>query len=296
MMMNTEQRRLTDVGIAEVRTVGSGVGIGDDLILFDDIGNVPIPNRPRHMCCILVGLCVSGTAEYAVDTMKYKVSQNDVIIISEGQVTDDYSKSDDFKGIAIMMSEDFFHEIIKDVHDLSSLFLFSRSHPVCHVSDEDVATLTGYFNLIKAKASETEHHFRREVVQSLLLSMIYDLSNTIYKIQNMGDRRHTRAETIFTQFIESVEKNFRTERRVGWYARQLCITPKYLSETVKLVSHRTPNDWIDDYVTLEIRVQLKNTTRSIKEIADELRFPNQSFLGKFFKEHVGMSPSEYRKY
>ncbi len=44
-----------------------------------------------------------------------------------------------------------------------------------------------------------------------------------------------------------------------------------------------------------MRVLLKNTNMSIKEIAQELHFPNQSFLGKFFKEHVGMSPTDYRK-
>ena len=31
------------------------------------------------------------------------------------------------------------------------------------------------------------------------------------------------------------------------------------------------------------------------EIANELHFSNQSFMGKYFKEHVGMSPSQYRK-
>jgi len=61
------------------------------------------------------------------------------------------------------------------------------------------------------------------------------------------------------------------------------------------VSRRTPNEWIDNYVTLEIRVLLKNSSMSIKEIAQNLNFPNQSFLGKYFKEHVGMSPKEYRR-
>ena len=102
-------------------------------------------------------------------------------------------------------------------------------------------------------------------------------------------------DIIFTKFIHLVEGNYKRERRVGWYAEQLCITPKYLSETVKQVSRLTPNEWIDNYVILEIRVLLKNSTRSIKEIAMEMNFPNQSFLGKFFKERVGMSPSEYRK-
>jgi len=82
---------------------------------------------------------------------------------------------------------------------------------------------------------------------------------------------------------------------VGWYAQQLCISPKYLSEMVKNVSLRTPNEWIDNYVTMELRVILKNSSKSIKQIALEMNFPNQSFLGKYFKEHVGMSPSKYRK-
>ena len=97
------------------------------------------------------------------------------------------------------------------------------------------------------------------------------------------------------RFIALLQENFRKERRVGWYAQQLNITAKYLSEVVKSVSKRTPNEWIDSYVVLEIRVLLKNSPKTIKEITDELNFPNQSFLGKFFKEHVGLSPSEYRK-
>ena len=50
-----------------------------------------------------------------------------------------------------------------------------------------------------------------------------------------------------------------------------------------------------NYVTIEMRIQLRNSTKSIKEIAEEMNFANQSFLGKYFKEHVGISPSEYRK-
>jgi AraC-like DNA-binding protein len=46
---------------------------------------------------------------------------------------------------------------------------------------------------------------------------------------------------------------------------------------------------------MELRVLLKNSTKTIKEIANEMNFPNQSFLGKYFREHVGVTPSEYRK-
>ena len=125
--------------------------------------------------------------------------------------------------------------------------------------------------------------------------MFLDLSNVIQRLQQTTDRRQTRSEAIFTDFIRLVEDNFKSERRVSWYAEQLCITPKYLSESVKQISKRSPNEWIDNYVVLEIRLQLKNSNKSIKEISEYMHFPNQSFLGKYFKEHVGISPSAYRK-
>ena len=151
------------------------------------------------------------------------------------------------------------------------------------------------FRRMKEKAGETGHHFRTQLVQSLLLTMVYEVSDAIYLAQAEEGAGNTRADQIFTQFLLLVEKHFRSERRVGWYSEHLCISPKYLSETVKGVSKRTPNEWIDSYVVMEIRMLLSSTSKSIKEIAQQLNFSNQSFLGKYFKEHTGMSPSEYRK-
>lgn len=286
---------IREISISEMKRLYNGCYIDNDIMVFNEIGKLPLPNEPRRMKCILLALCLSGKAQYSVDTEERTVSANDVIIISEGQVIDNYTLSPDLDGIAIMLSQHFFSEIIKDIHGISSLFLFSRSHPVFGLTSEEANNLITYFNLIWNKINNNEHHFRKDVVRSLIATMIYDIGQPIYRMQQQRNEKQTRAESIFTEFIRQVEQNFKHERKVSWYATRLCITPKYLSETVKLASHRTPNEWIDNYVALEIRVMLKNTNKSIKEIADEMNFPNQSFLGRFFKEHVGMSPSEYRK-
>lgn len=285
---------MTDISIAAARQIYNGSHIGEDILLFDDFSEVPMPHGPMKMNCILLGLCLKGNAQYSVDTLNHTVSANDIIIISEGQVVNNYQPSDGFSGIAIMLSDDFFHEIIKGIHELSSIFIFSRTHPVFTLDKDEVNNICTYFQGIKQKMDKQDHHFRRDVVRSLMMTMIYDLGNVIFRIQS-GDRKQSRAEVIFAQFIDLVENNFREEKRVSWYAKQLCITPKYLSESVKQVSRRTPNEWIDNYVILEARVMLKDSALSIKEITQRLHFPNQSFFGKFFKEHVGMSPSKYRK-
>lgn len=290
MLSNIDQ-----ISVATTKQKYNGPCVDDELLLFPEFGDVPVPDAPKRMSGLLVGLCLKGEARYTLDTEERIVKQNDVIIISDGQVVNNSQFSPDLSGIAIMMSDEFFNEVLQDVHDTSSLFLFSRTHPVFGLRADEAGNIVTYFNLIKSKVEMVNHNFRRDVVRSLMSAMIYDISHVMYDVKHGSERKQSRADLIFTEFIRLVSENFRTERRVSWYGQQLCISPKYLSESVKTVSSRTPNEWIDKYVTLELCVQLKNTTKSIKEIAKELHFPNQSFLGKFFKEHVGVSPSAYRK-
>ena len=286
---------MKEITVASALQLHKGSHIENDLLVLDALAAIPLPEEPRRMGCLLLALCTSGTARYTVDTIQHVVRPKDIIIISPGQVTDDYDLSEDCNGIGLMLSDRFFRESISGIHELSSLFLFSKNHPVCELRPEEVEMLSNYFHLLKQKVDNSDHHFRVETVKSLLQTLIYDISNAIYRIQNSEKHKHSRSEKIFFDYIELVERNFRHERRVGWYAAQLNITAKYLSESVKAISRRTPNAWIDYYVTLEMRVMLKNTAKSIKEIANELHFSNQSFMGKYFKEHVGMSPSQYRK-
>ncbi len=273
----------------------NGTYIQGDILLIDEMANLPLPKEPRRMQCLLVGMCLKGSARYYVDTVEHVVEPGDLIIINQGRVTHDCTMTPDCRGIGIIIDYNFFKETIKSVHELSSLFLFARNHPVFRLPEVRANFIRDTFFQMKDKISEPDNHFRRQMVQSLFLTMVYEMCNVIYTAQVKNDGCNSRSEEIFTKFLLLVEANFRTERRVGWYSEQLCISPKYLSETIKMVSKRTPSEWIDSYVTMELRMLFRNTQKSIKEIAQELNFSNQSFLGKYFKEHVGMSPSEYRR-
>lgn len=273
----------------------NGFNIEKDCLLYDQTTGLPSLKEISRMRCLILAICTEGHIEYTVDTEKQRIGKGDLMIISEGQVIGDFEMSADCKGTVLALSKDFFQEIVSGIRELSALFLFARLHPVFHADDRLVKELVAYVQSVKIKMLDLDHQFRREMVSTILKVLIYDMCNVIYRLHNVEKTGKTRAESIFADFIKLVEKEFRTERRVSWYAEQLCITPKYLSETIKHISKRTPSDWIDYYVMLEIRVMLKNTKMSIKQIAEELTFPNQSFLGKYFKEHYGMSPSQYRR-
>ena len=277
--------------LSKAKTWSDSVFLDDDLLLTERINDAPMPTEPRKMNFIIIGLCTKGNIIYKLDAKEQIIRPGDIIIVSERHVVDDYQHSPDMEGLCMMLSVNFFHEIIQSIKDVSSLFLFSRSHPVMSLEPKEIETFKEYFHVIQQKIGDVDNHFRKDLIRTLLLAMFY---NIIYRVQH-NDCPITRGEAVFQKFIRLVEDNCKVERRVGWYALQLGITPKYLSESVKAVSRRTPNEWIDNYVMMELRVMLKNSTKNIKEITEEMHFPNQSFLGKYFREHEGMTPSAFRK-
>jgi len=97
------------------------------------------------------------------------------------------------------------------------------------------------------------------------------------------------------RFFKILNTNFKNERSVQFYADQLCLTAGYLSKTLKEVTGKTASQLIDDTVIMEAKLLLKDSLRSVTEVAEDLKFSNASFFGKFFKKHTGFSPTEFRK-
>ena len=81
-----------------------------------------------------------------------------------------------------------------------------------------------------------------------------------------------------------------------WPVTRLMVAERYFGDTfLKGESGRSPLDLIHETTVGTIRQQLRYSNKTIKEICTELDFPNLSFFGKFVKEHLGMSPTEYRQ-
>src|SRR3712207_9387814 len=77
--------------------------IDNDLQLIDEVADIPFPSQPRRMRSVLIALCTKGTAQYTVDTIEHKIKANDILILSNGQVIDNYVLSPDCSGIGIMV-------------------------------------------------------------------------------------------------------------------------------------------------------------------------------------------------
>lgn len=100
---------------------------------------------------------------------------------------------------------------------------------------------------------------------------------------------------LFHRFVSLVHDCCIEEREVSFYADKLCISTRYLSAIVRRTTHQSAKELIDKIVIMEIKVLLQNTTLPIQEIAYKMHFPDQSYLGRYFKKHTGISPSAFRQ-
>jgi AraC-like DNA-binding protein len=289
------RKNIIETDITKAKNWTNCLSLDDDLLMFDDLTNAPFPTDTRRLNFVLICLCTQGQVNFTLDTKELTLKANDLMVVSEKHILDHYQATPDFNGLCLMISIPFYSEIVKNVSDISALFLYAHYHPVFPCPEHNQLVFKEYFRVIQSRIKNVGNTYRNHLVRTLMLAMLYEMSDFIDHFQERTTSRFNRSDIVFTQFLKLVEKHCKQERRVSWYAQQLNITPKYLSEMVKTTSKRTPNQWIDYYVVLEMRALLKDSTKSIKEITEEMNFPNQSFLGKFFKEHTGMSPSAYRK-
>ena len=122
----------------------------------------------------------------------------------------------------------------------------------------------------------------------------YNVANIVKRQIKHTPRSFASKEYLFKDFIELITSLHPKPRRVEYYAGKLCITPKYLSSACKDCGGMTATGFIDLYVLKDIKYLLTHTSMSIKEICNELDFPNLSFFGRYVKRHFGMSPKAYR--
>lgn len=104
-----------------------------------------------------------------------------------------------------------------------------------------------------------------------------------------------RVRKLFNNFMMLMERDYKLSRDVNYYARLMNITPKYLTLIVRQVTGHTPKIIIDQYVVLQIKMQLQRTTQSIKEIAWEYHFSDTSFFCRYYKKHTGVTPQQERE-
>lgn len=92
------------------------------------------------------------------------------------------------------------------------------------------------------------------------------------------------------QHISSPEK-----LRIDYLASQFNLSAHYVGEYFKKITGESLQRYLMLYKISLVKQRLANSYLTLSQIADELGFTDESYLGKQFRKYSGVSPLAYRK-
>ena len=245
--------------------------------------------------------CQRGSVEVSLEGCHYHIKPGDVYIYMASTLVHLLHKSEDAEGI--MVEVDFYYilPIVNKVINVESQ-LFMRKNPCVSLSGEQCAhfeyLLNNLWDRINAEDCQKENvqyqHLKLELIKSMGQTICYEILNMYFTNQPLQPLQQGKKDVVFQNFMLSLFRFYRKERDVSFYARMQHITPRYFSAIIKEKTGDSALQSIVRMVITEAKQLLEESDLSIKEIADQLNFPTQSFFGKYFKQYVGVSPKEYR--
>ena len=277
------------------------IGNSDDLVVMENLDSIPFGSVCLQNHGMLI-FCTAGRAQFEYDGTVVQIQKNDFFLYMAHSTASNFLTSSDFNCRQIWFTRSELWNI--EIYNLISLADMSllKLHPVVHLTDDDIKLCDTYFHLLCNRIKSPASTFIPYIVRSLLGTMMLELlsimrrssEQTVEQVRQEVGNPSLHKKRIIDNFMRLVEESDGRIRRVDEFASQLNITPKYLSTILKEVMNRRPSAYILLYTMKAIERRLRFTDMTMQEIANDLKFPNASFFGKYFKERTGMTPLEYR--
>lgn len=245
-------------------------------------------------------LCLQGTSEALINGQLYKIGRGVLCFVSPLISFYEMSRRDDYECIEIFEDVDVLYSLFKKISNII-ISLRIWSFPCLRLDEE-------YIRLFIERKEWIERHRRqRQLSQSqaetILLENMYQLMEKqtmlefirlYFKNQPVAPQPVKANEAKVFQFISSLQRHYKTERSVSFYACESKLSTGYFTRIVKENTNKTPSEWISFITILNAKALLEQSELSIKDIARELNFPEQFTFRKYFKQYTGMPPSKYR--
>lgn len=248
-------------------------------------------------------LCTSGCIMLNIDGTDYNIYANMIVVYLPHSLFQIKYKSSGLCGFMLEADFETVQPLLYKVSDINRLLLI-RKNPVMTLEEQQIHSLTTYVQLYyehirkQKRSSDTSKSVHLLQIRNLQTELLANcvLLEIVSFYTDTDDRktRLDRTDEIMQKFIAMLYKHYKEEHEVVYYAEKQFVTTRYFSSIIKKRSGKTPSWWIANALLTEAKHLLRDTSMSIKEISERMNFPTQSYFGKWFKKHTGISPIEFK--
>lgn len=272
------------------------IGYSDeDIVVVDSIQQFTELNT-AHVAMNAVIICTNGKVQAEMNGIQMELHKNQVAVIPQNVTVTDVMISPDFDLKGMFLTNRILQSFLREKMIIWNDMMYIYRQHIVTMDEDEILFYTHFYDMLTlAIAKGKDNPLHTEVIQSLLRSTILALCGAMKQKISLTTEHHVKtSDNHFQRFLDLLHSSETKRHTVEAYAKELCISPKYLTAVCKKNSGKTANEWITEQVLEDIRYCLRQTDLSIKQICDKLAFPNPSFFGKYVKDHFGMTPLEFR--
>lgn len=236
----------------------------------------------------------SGHARVRINFEYWDLSGKDVLIFFPGDMIKWEVVDNDFSAHVIRYSSDILRSASMNVeHAVYDLLKSDRRCGYEILINEVVDSM---FRIFKFYFT-IEHYSMTDRIVALQLQAFFLGFYDYLQSNPRGDLRSKgtqRTEELFNRFMELLEREYERGHEVNYYADRMNITRRYLGIIVRGKTGMSTKRIIDEYIILRLKLVMRTSKRSLKQISHDFHFSDQTALTRYFSTHVGISPQQYR--
>lgn len=264
-----------------------------EIIIEHSLNDIGSNEKLDYLCH---AYCSAGQCTFERGGRHFVFATGDCLIVPRrGDLISNIVESEDFRAEVIYITQSFIETATPPSNYGMRGHLWLFANPIMHLTPPMQKRCARNFQEISERLKQESHHFQREMLVCAVQTMIldfFDFHATLYGF----DRITTGQHYVMEQFLALLERgDYRRNRDVGYYADQLCITPKHLSDVCKKASGLPAAYWITRYTALDISRQLRDRSQSLTDIANAFGFSSPAHFSRYVQNNLGVKPSDFRE-
>ena len=273
-----------------------------DISIYDNYSGVqrdfdffPIDGEYKTCDSLLTIICLRGRATIRLRLHDFQITRCHSLIIGAGIPFYIVDSSPDFHIDVIRVGESVFDVASYDAVIRKHLHRIIIDRPLNKISERKTRMFHIIHSYLKVLMREKRDYYRDVIVFEYIKIFIYEAGHILDE-STSNPNLSKKERSITNSFFHLIERGFKQNRKVEFYADEIGISAKHLALVIKKTTGKHPSEWMENYALLEAKKLLKSTDESIQTISYDLNFATPSHFSRFFKGKTGMTPNEFRKH